>query len=73
MITHSARRALVAIAESGYPNVPRSHTNAAALFELTQQPALERRSLEQALRLAPDDTSIQARLNVLRGLQGPAR
>lgn len=65
--------AAFAIAESEYPNVLRSHTNAAALYELTKQPVLERRSLEQALRLAPDDRSIQARLNVLRGHPEPVQ
>ena len=65
--------AAFAIAESEYPHELRSHTNAASLYELTKQPALERHSLEHALRLAPSDTSIQARLNVLRGLPGSSR
>ena len=60
--------AAFAIAESEYPDDLRSHTNAASLYELAKQPVLERRSLEQAHRLAPSDTSIQARLNVLRSL-----
>lgn len=58
--------ALFAIAEAEYPKVLRSHTNAAALYELTKQPVLERRALEEALQLAPGDASIQARLDVLR-------
>lgn len=58
--------AAFAIAESEYPDVLRSHTNAAALYELTKEPTLERHSLEQALRLAPGDAGIQERLNTLR-------
>jgi len=65
--------AAFSIAEAEYPDVLRSHTNAAALFELMKQPALERRSLEQAIRLAPSDKTIQSRLNVLRALPDSLR
>lgn len=65
---YSRAAVLFAIAEAEYPNVLSSHTNAAALYELTKRPALERQSLEQALRLAPNDRTIQARLNALRGM-----
>lgn len=60
-----------AIAEAEYPDVLRSHTNAAAVYALTKQPAQERQSLEQALRLAPADTGIQARLHILRAGSPP--
>jgi hypothetical protein len=54
-----------AIAEDSYPAVPRSHENAAALYQLIGRPDLERKSLEQLLRLSPTDAAAIARLKVL--------